>query len=263
MKNILGFVTGDPELKEEIPAEECGVAEECGAVRSLVSVKFPDRALPLTYYNDRFDLREGDTVYVSGALEGKPGTVVKVTTRFKITRSRYEKIVGRGRFELRGEYSPAANMMVNRECSSADTDELRAALIAPLAEDDEVICGEGYILPLDCFEDSDDVEDRILERAANYCNEGRVRAMTFYNGVCTAFVEGTEWYEVSFRVRGNGSVEDIYCTCPYPGLCKHSLAALIILRTLMSLLEPGNFIALERGFFFDRLTRESRTIRIA
>ena len=38
--------------------------------KSVVQVFFPDKNASYAYFNDRFDLRPGDLVYVEGKLEG-------------------------------------------------------------------------------------------------------------------------------------------------------------------------------------------------
>ena len=48
-------------------------------VRSLVQVAFDSGQNPLTYYNDRFDLKQGDVVYVEGKMEGRRGHVISLT----------------------------------------------------------------------------------------------------------------------------------------------------------------------------------------
>ena len=53
-------------------------------VPSLVRVYFADRGAEYTYYNDAFDLREGDIVYVEGKLEGVCGQVTGVNRNFRI-----------------------------------------------------------------------------------------------------------------------------------------------------------------------------------
>lgn len=43
----------------------------------------------MAYYNDRFDLRAGDIVFVGGKLEGLRGRVTAISTRFKIKAEYY------------------------------------------------------------------------------------------------------------------------------------------------------------------------------
>ena len=58
-------------------------------VKSVVRVHFPARNMTLSYYNDLFDLKVGDIVFVEGKLEGLRGRVVDVTYNFKIKLSDY------------------------------------------------------------------------------------------------------------------------------------------------------------------------------
>ena len=79
-------------------------------VKSIVRVAFPDRGAAYAYYNDQFDLREGDFVYVEGKLEGARGIVIEVNRNFKIRLSDYKRVIGRadtavsGSFQLAGKY---------------------------------------------------------------------------------------------------------------------------------------------------------------
>ena len=52
--------------------------------KSLVQVRFPGKGMALSYYNDLFDLKPGDLVYVDGKLEGQLGRVVEISYNFKI-----------------------------------------------------------------------------------------------------------------------------------------------------------------------------------
>ena len=47
--------------------------------KSVVRVHFPARNMTLSYYNDAFDLKVGDIVYVDGKREGLRGRVVDLT----------------------------------------------------------------------------------------------------------------------------------------------------------------------------------------
>ena len=60
---------------------------------SVVQVRFPDWTKDLAYYNDRFDLKAGDFVYVDGKLAGKRGRVTQVNYNFKIKRSDYQQVI--------------------------------------------------------------------------------------------------------------------------------------------------------------------------
>ena len=62
MKHLIGFCVQPkaPEAASPTPAAQ----PEAAAVPSVVRVYFPERDRAYSYYNDRFDLHEGDVVYV-------------------------------------------------------------------------------------------------------------------------------------------------------------------------------------------------------
>ena len=84
-KYTIGFNTKiEKEPETNIPMEICkGVVEP---KKSVVQVYFPHRGMGWAYYNDQFDLKVGDYVYVEGKLEGYRGQVTEVKYSFKITR---------------------------------------------------------------------------------------------------------------------------------------------------------------------------------
>ena len=70
----IGFAAEHTDRKQETPVvvEQRSIAPR----KSVVQVAFPGRGSSLAYYNDQFDLRIGDIVYVDGKLEGQRGRVV-------------------------------------------------------------------------------------------------------------------------------------------------------------------------------------------
>ena len=69
---ISGFGADTREKKEMIPAYETD-RQTVIPRKSLVQVRFPGKGIALSYYNDQFDLKKGDLVYVDGKLEGQLG----------------------------------------------------------------------------------------------------------------------------------------------------------------------------------------------
>ena len=61
--------------------------------QSLVQVYFPANGRTLAYYNDRFDLRCGDLVRVSGKLSRLMGRVTAIQYGFRIRLSAYQRVV--------------------------------------------------------------------------------------------------------------------------------------------------------------------------
>ena len=249
MKNVIGFCA--PEDPADVPVVPA--MGETHPVPSVAEVFFPDCGRVLSYYNDRFDLQEGDVVFVSGKLEGRPGLVRSVITRFKIRLAQYQRVIAHAKLRLSGTFAPMAGMMVSLDPDAApDEAAFRSWVQPPREEDDEIVCGEGHILSLDHPEQAPGLIDNRLQRAIDYCKEGRVRYLRLSGGVGTAFVQGETWYEVNFTF-GGGELRDLYCDCLCPGLCKHELAAAIVLRAVLEELNckaVPDFTAVEQGFFW-------------
>ena len=83
MKFKIGF---NAEEKKDTPVQEVYQEEkpEAKPKPSLADIRFPDIYRSYTYYNDRFDLHEGDIVFVDGKLEGVAGRVGAVNYNLKI-----------------------------------------------------------------------------------------------------------------------------------------------------------------------------------
>ena len=223
-------------------------------VRCVVEVHFPGVDKEYRYYNDLFDLKVGDAVFVSGKLAGKLGFVTSLTTRFKVDLAYYQKVVAQPDIRFSGSFTPGLSMMLSPGSAASPSAETFRGWVKPPREDEginQIVVGEGYAFDLESFEQDDEVDADVLARALDYCKEGRVRYLSLQNGVGTAFVEGSVWYEVNFRFV-EGQVWDMYCDCPYPGLCKHDLAVLIVLRALLcqpELFGESDFVAIDQAFF--------------
>jgi hypothetical protein len=257
MKNVLGFCA----KKEVSPAAEARELDAARAVRSVAEVRFPDGPV-YPYYNDRFDLQPGDAVFVSGKMAGKLGIVQSVTTQFKIHLAQYQRVVARPDFRLSGTFEPAAGMMVCPGGCVPDTALFRSWVRPPREEDDELVCGEGHCFELAHPELAPGLDEARLGRAVDYCREGRVRYLRLAGGAGIAFVEGEEWYEVEFRFDG-AELSEMYCDCPCPGLCKHELAAALVLRAILDQRpDLQDFTAVEQGFFWHVISHTRQRVTV-
>jgi len=262
MKRILGFEINN---SGTVPAKsEPELHDTIVPVKSLVQVSFPDVHRIYSYYNDAFDLHEGDLVFVSGKLAGKCGFVESVNYKFKINLADYERIIAHPEVKLTGTYAPLLGMMISYDEAAVSPDTFRSWVKPPFAEEgkeSEYVTGLGYSFDLEHFTEDDDIQPEILHRALDYCNEGRVKYLSVRNGVGTAFIEGTAWYEIDFRFE-DGRVSEMFCECPYPGLCKHNLAVLITLRELLKKAEQEEFTALDRNCFLGMLSISRQAITL-
>ena len=75
MKSVLGFGR-EYEMGAAVqPETERNITN--APIKSLVQVRFPEINRTYAYYNDRFDLREGDLVFVTGKLAGTAASLIR------------------------------------------------------------------------------------------------------------------------------------------------------------------------------------------
>ena len=269
MKNILGFSIGEAPAAESIPAAP---NEELRPVRSLVSVRFIQDGRVLTYYNDRFALEVGDRVFVSGKLAGQPGIVEKVTTRFRINLADYQRVISKANAVIHGTYEAVLDKMVSYDSNAVSPEDFRSWILPAVYQDadgredqeDEIIVGDGYELSLSELENNEEVSATVLGRAVDYCCGGKVAYISVREGIGTAFIDGSKWYEVNFRLHGD-VMSEMYCDCPYPGLCKHLLAVAMTIRAMVSQgnLEPdADFVAIGEDRFWNMVASTTKRVTL-
>lgn len=100
-------------------------------VKSLVQVYFAEHNRKLTYYNDRFDLREGDFVFVSGALERQRGIVCHVRTGFRVKVSDYEKVISVADTAVSGRLHMMLSHMVTFDPHTLPYEKVRTWYLPP------------------------------------------------------------------------------------------------------------------------------------
>ncbi|MBR3391513.1 MAG: hypothetical protein IKG74_02485 [Firmicutes bacterium] len=251
MKQAIGF-SNRPD-QDPAPVEQAPPAA-AAPVRCVAEVHFPSVDKQYGYYNDLFDLKVGDAVFVSGKFAGKLGFVTSVTTRFKVDLAYFKKVIAKPDIRFSGSFVPVLSMMLSPGSAAFPDAAAFGGWVKPPQEGEsinQIVTGDGFAFDLEDFEQDDEVEEAAVSRALEYCREGRVRYLSLQNGVGTAFVEGSVWYEVNFRYV-EGRVWDMYCDCPCPGLCKHDIAVLIVLRALLrqpELFGESDFVAIDQGFF--------------
>ena len=265
MKRAIGFFPDRTE--SEIPETVSSFPARVDTpVKSLVKIRFEDHPIELAYYNDLFDLRPGDVVYVSGKKAGCAGTVTSVTTKFRIRTSDYERVLSLLDLTVHGHYARMKDKMVSFDDAAISAEQFESWVTPPEDpkakkdpdwEEEEIISGEGYTMDLNNLGACEDLTDSIAQRASLYCSERRVRYLQVRGGRGCAFVEGGRWYRVDFNLDG-GMITDLYCDCPYPGLCKHGVAAALNLRMLMhqpQMQTMSRFTALDRSLFWKLASR--------
>ncbi len=214
-------------------------------IRSVATVRFEDgREYP--YYNDKFNLKIGDNVFVDGKLYGKLGVVVDVTTKFKINRSIYKDVIAKLDFNISGNFKKCNDYMIARSNNIITKEQLLSWFVPPfIAQDendkpDEFIFGDGYsckIGEIGCDNDT------VLE-AIKSLENGEFKAVVVNNGIGTAVTKGHKTHIVDFELDGN-EIKNIFCDCVDPNFCKHSAELCI----LLSFFVDNEFIETDDSFF--------------
>ena len=250
MKYKIGFAA---QINDEDKIESASVITAprgTEAVKSVVQIRFPARNMILAYFNDKFDLRRGDLVYVDGKLEGLRGVVVDVAYNFKIKVSQYQKVIALVDTEVHGKFYLAGSHFVTFDREALPKAKAVTWFKAPDKEDDEYVSGSGddTSFSLDNLKEMK-ISPEIAERGHEYYIENRVRYLSIDGTKGYAIVEGTESYEVEFTYDA-GQISHLICGCFCSYNCKHEFAAMLQLRETLDLIEKNYDSEYERSGYF-------------
>lgn len=255
-KYPIGFRTGIFEKEE--PETSSVVSRETVCPRkSVVQVYFPHRGMGWAYYNDRFDLKVGDFVYVEGKLEGYRGQVTEVNYSFKIKLSDYKKVLAVIDTKVTGDFFLASSHIVTFDKNAIPFAKVLTWFKAPEGEE-EYACGddEEVRFPLDDLSAMDIAYDT-ADRGRDYYMENRVVYMEIDGTHGHTIVEGRENYEIEFDYR-EGDISNLKCSCFCSGSCKHEFAAMLQLKETLKLISEnyeeeynGYFAIISKGVFMN------------
>lgn len=216
--------------------------------KSVVRVRFPDKGMPLAYYNDRFDLHIGDRVYVNGKMEGIQGRVVEVSYHFKIKVSEYKNVIAVVDTQVNGELYMAGSHFVTFDPEVLPYEQVRSWLKAPAEEEEVVVSTDGNSFPLEDLSRMD-ISVAVAQRGHEYYADNKVRCIILCGDYGRAIVEGTEIYEVEFCYQ-DGQISELVCDCPCTGHCKHEFAAMLQLRETLDLIKKHYGEKMEESHYF-------------
>lgn len=250
---ISGFGAGTQEKKEMIPTYQ----EELKTIvprKSLVQIRFPGKGMALSYYNDQFDLKVGDRVYVDGKLEGQLGCITEISYNFKIKLSDYKKVIAVVDTTVHGEFHMAGSHFVTFDPSTLPVHQIALWFKAPIKEDEEVISStDDSSFRLEDLK-SMNISTAVAERGHDYYMENRVRYICLDGAKGLAIVEGSESYVVEFEYR-NGEISHLICECPCGYTCKHEFAAILQLRETLEIIDKHYAEEYERAGYFAAITK--------
>ena len=223
--------------------------------KSVVQVSFPGRNMPLAYYNDRFDLKCGDLVYVDGKLEGVRGRVIEVNCNFKIRIADYKRVIAVADTDVHGSFFMAGSHFVTFDPDTLPAEQVRTWYLPPAGGDEEFVSGNDDVsFPLSDLK-SMDVSETVAERGHEYYLDNKVRYLSVNGTHGYAIVEGSKPYEAEFAL-SDGQIRHLTCSCFCPFRCKHEFAVMLQLREELETIEKnyagkyarsGYFAAIAKG----------------
>ena len=232
----IGFTT-ETENTEKVNIENVPIQNKIPvAKKSVVDVFFPDRHLTCSYYNDMFDLKRGDIVYVDGKLEGLRGRVVEVNYNFKIKLSDYKRVIGVADTNVKGEFHLAGSHFITTDENALKYEKILSWFKSPEPEDEEFVSSTDD----EAFELNDlsgmKISSSAAERGHEYYMENKVQYIELDNGFGRAIVTGTKTYEIEFNYF-DGLISHLTCNCYCAGACKHEFAAMLQLRDILDIIK--------------------------
>lgn len=238
-KYHIGFNTGiKKEAKVDAPSMACERVTE--PKKSVVQVYFPHRGTGWAYYNDSFDLKVGDFVYVDGKLEGYRGRVTEVNYSFKIKISDYKKVTAVIDTDVKGDFYLAGLHVVSFDQNTIPYSKVINWFKAP-ENDEEYASGNDDTnrFPLDDLS-AMNISHIAADRGHEYYTENRVSYIELDGTRGHAVVEGSENYEIEFDFTG-GEISNLKCSCFCSGACKHEFAALLQLKESLALITENYY----------------------
>ncbi len=250
MSFIIGFKPNTvKETNTNTPLTENAV-RKTEPKKSLVRVYFEDRDFSCSYYNDRFDLKVGDIVFVEGKMENLTGRVTEVSYSFKIKLSDFKRVIALADTEVHGKLYMTKKCFLSFDRNTLPYSKVSTWYAPPLKEDDEIVSSEDdTTYPLSETMKELKSTPQAYNRGVDYYLDGNVKFIELDGENGRAIVEGSRGYAVEFQYK-NGEVSKLKCDCYCVGICKHIVATLLQLKEILKSIEEDYAdIYKERGYF--------------
>lgn len=249
----IGFISESDHKSGEVCAEP---PKQAAPRRSVVQVYFPARHRTLAYYNDRFDLRQGDLVFVDGKLEGKQGRVEEVSYNFRIRLSDYQRVIAVADTAVHGRFYAAGSHFITFDRNALPAQKAVTWFLPPRKPEDEFACGaDDTVFPLGELKEMK-VTYAAAERGYDYYCRNLVRYISLDGHKGFAIVEGTSPYEVEFTCK-NGEIGQLTCSCFCGEHCKHEFAVMLQLKDILEQIEKKFKADYQRSDYFAAVCKET------
>lgn len=247
MSTKIGF-----QINESIPERAIVVpenVEEIAPRKCLAEIKFPGVHKPYTYYNELFDLKIGDLVFVDGKLEGTMGVVVNITYNFKIKLSDYKRVIGKADTNVQGEFHFAGSHFVTFDPTALSYGKAITWFKAPKIDEEEYVSDtDGSSFSLETLEGLK-FDEYDLENGKEIYMENGVEYLELNGTKGKAIVVTSKPYQVEFTYK-NGEISELYCECYHVTPCKHCFATLLQLRETLKTIEENYHEQYEQTKYF-------------
>ena len=244
MKFPIGFAFND---ESKNSSTESAVQQKVVPVKSLVQVYFPEQNQTLTYFNDQFDLKQGDFVFVEGSFENERGMVRSVLKNFKIKVADYKKVISVADTDVSGQLHMAGSHFVSFDPAVLPYEKIRSWFLPPVKAEEAYESGnDDTAFMLDKLGDMN-VSQAIFERGYDYYVEDRVVYLSIDVGHGRGIVTGEHAYEVEFDY-ADGEIRNLICSCPCGYTCKHEVAVMLQLKDTLEKIEK-NYTELHQDYF--------------
>ena len=247
----IGFNAED---KEKVYTQFLPEQEKASPRKSIVEVYFASRGRSWSYYNDSFDLRKGDIVFVEGKLEGKRGVVVDVNYNFKIKLSDYKRVIAAADTEVRGEVFLGGSHLIAFNSDVIPYEKIVPWFKAPVNPEDDIVRGmdDSFFL-LDELENQN-IPHKIFSGGYEYYYDNKVVYIELDGENGRAIVEGSEFYEVEFKYK-NGEISGLVCNCYCSYTCKHDVAVMLQLKDMLMNIEKNYSEKYEKSGYFAAISK--------
>ncbi len=210
--------------------------ESLVARKSVVDVFFAKRHLTCSYYNDMFDLKVGDCVYVDGKLAGMLGRVVAVGHNFKIKLSDYKRVIGVVNTNVSGEFNFAGSHLITTDRYALNYERAITWFKAPESGEEETVSSfDDKVFNINNLSEMG-IDEEVAEGGAEYYEENCVEYIELNAGHGRAVVTGSRAYEIEFEF-SNGDISGLVCECYRAEVCKHEFAVMLQLRETLKIIE--------------------------
>ena len=257
MKHKIGFFVNDNSVVEKEKNVFNHQHNIATARKSLVQVYFWRKKRKLTYYNDMFDLKVGDIVFVDGKLENERGCVVEISYTFKIKPSEYKRVIAVADTDVHGQLFMDHCSFYSFDKETLSKEKVRTWFFPPQNTDDEdvVVSFGDTVFPLNDLNKMK-ISENAVERGVDYYREGCVRYVSLDKNKGYAIVDGTQFYEVEFEYN-DGEISNLLCSCPCSGNCKHNFATMLQQRECLSYIENVLSNEVEYNDYFACVTKST------